>query len=58
MTKTRDFSVISEFLAIYGDAVAMLATLYPDEFAKIDAYTSLKEPVFYGPRFRNVNTAP
>ncbi len=39
------------------DAVAKLATLYPDEFDKIKDYTRLNEPVFYGPRFRNVNSA-
>jgi len=37
--------------------VAKLQELYPDEYADIAAYTDLSQPVFYGPRFRNLNAA-
>jgi len=36
-------------------AIAKLPELYPGEFAFLAKYTDLKAPVFYGPRFRNVN---
>ncbi|MPV68477.1 ferritin-like domain-containing protein [Burkholderia sp. BE17] len=36
-------------------ALARLGTLYPDEFAFLRSYSDLSKPVFYGPRFRNVN---
>lgn len=39
-------------------ADANLQTLYPSEFAMFGEYTRLDQPVFYGPRFRNLNTAP
>jgi hypothetical protein len=37
--------------------VAQLKTLYPNEYADLAAYTDLSAPVFYGPRFRNLNAA-
>lgn len=40
-----------------SDAVAKLPQLYPDEIEDLAAYTDLKAPVYYGPRFRNVNAA-
>lgn len=39
------------------EVVAKLQELYPDEFEEIAAYTDLEQPVYYGPRFRNVNAA-
>ena len=39
------------------EAVAMLSDLYHDEFDSIAKYTDLKAPVYYGPRFRNLNAA-
>jgi ferritin-like protein len=39
-------------------AIQKLRTLYPDEFQMFSTYTRLDEPVFYGPRFRNLNAAP
>jgi hypothetical protein len=38
--------------------IADLAELYPTEFAFLARYTDLNKPVFYGPRFRNVNLLP
>jgi len=35
--------------------IAQLKTLYPNEYADLAAYTDLSKPVFYGPRFRNLN---
>jgi hypothetical protein len=37
--------------------VAKLKDIYPDEFDRIAAYTNLNAPVFYAPRFRNLNAA-
>jgi Ferritin-like len=37
--------------------VERLGELYPDEFDLISLYTDLDQPVFYGPRFRNLNAA-
>lgn len=37
--------------------VAQLKTLYPNEYADLAAYSDLSAPVFYGPRFRNLNAA-
>jgi hypothetical protein len=36
------------------EAVARLESLYPDEYELIAAHTDLDEPVFYGPRFVNL----
>jgi len=38
-------------------AVAKLPQLYPDEIDEIKKYTKLDEPVYYGPRFRNLSAA-
>ena len=38
--------------------IADLPELYPSEFAFLARYTDLDKPVFYGPRFRNLNGAP
>ena len=35
--------------------IAQLKTLYPADYADLAAYTDLNGPVFYGPRFRNLN---
>ena len=40
-----------------AEAVAKLPQLYPDEIEKIKEYTKLDEPVYYGPRFRNLSAA-
>ena len=32
-----------------------MAVAASDEFASLKAYTNLGKPVFYGPRFRNLN---
>jgi hypothetical protein len=40
-----------------SEVVARLAGLYPDEYEFLAAHTDLARPVFYGPRFRNLNTA-
>lgn len=37
--------------------VAQLRTLYPNDYADLAAYTDLDQPVFYGPRYRNLNAA-
>jgi Ferritin-like len=39
------------------DVVAKLPTLYPDEHEALAGLTDLDQPVFYGPRFFNLNTA-
>jgi len=36
-------------------AVSKLRELYPEEFDVLDLATDLTKPVFYGPRFRNLN---
>jgi hypothetical protein len=38
-------------------AIAKLPELYPDEHERMAALTDLDRPVFYGPRFKNVNAA-
>ena len=37
------------------EAIGKLKELYPDEYDTLGAYTRLDEPVFYGPRFFNLN---
>jgi hypothetical protein len=37
--------------------VKALPTLYPNDYPDLAAYTDLQAPVFYGPRFRNLNAA-
>ena len=39
-------------------SVARLEELYPDEYEALAQYTDLSSPVFYGPRFRNLNVHP
>jgi hypothetical protein len=39
-----------------ADVVAQLPNLYPDEIEYLGDYTDLQAPVFYGPRFLNVNS--
>lgn len=41
--------------AVPAAAVSQLAELYPDEIGFLRTYTDLSKPVFYGPRFVNVN---
>ena len=38
---------------IPADIVGRLSDLYPDELPYLDAYTDLRKPVYYGPRFLN-----
>jgi hypothetical protein len=38
-----------------SDVVARLPELYPDEHGYLAVHTDLTRPVFYGPRFRNLN---
>lgn len=47
------FKVIQH--AVPAAAVARLDELYPDEYAELAVYTNLDAPVFYGPRFVNLN---
>lgn len=35
--------------------IAKLADLYPDDYEQMKKYTDLDQPVFYGPRFFNLN---
>jgi hypothetical protein len=37
------------------EVVSRLGEIYPKEISLISLYTDLDQPVFYGPRFRNVN---
>ena len=39
-------------------SITGLKALYPGEFESLAAYTRLDRPVFYGPRFRNLNVKP
>jgi hypothetical protein len=41
---------------IPDNVVAQLPQLYPKEIDRLRLYTDLGKPVFYGPRFANVNT--
>jgi hypothetical protein len=47
------FNVMSQ--QVPPAAIAQLEALYPDEHAAMATYTRLDQPVFYGPRFRNLN---
>jgi Ferritin-like len=40
---------------IPADVIKKLENLYPTEYASMQKYTNLNEPVFYGPRFFNLN---
>lgn len=57
MAKLRVFACFNVMKhQVPDDLVAKLAEIYPeDEFAMMSIYTRLNEPVFYGPRFRNLN---
>jgi Ferritin-like len=54
-----DFRVFTSFninrQQIPDDIIQRLPSLYPDEFEHIAKYTNLSMPVFYGPRFINLN---
>jgi len=41
---------------IPGDIVAKLPTLYPREIHRLEHFSDLKAPLFYGPRFVNTNS--
>ncbi len=43
-------------LRIPDSVVATLPRLYPDHIDELAHLTDLSSPVFYGPRFRNVNS--
>ena len=47
------FNVMSQ--QVPPDAIPQLEALYPNEYAVMAIYTRLDQPVFYGPRFRNLN---
>ncbi len=56
MAKLRVFSCFTIMKhEVPRDLIAQLNTLYPDEYAMMDTYTHLDRPVFYGPRFINMN---
>jgi hypothetical protein len=40
-----------------ANVVGQLQQLYPDDYEMFATYTNLDEPVFYAPRFRNLNPA-
>ena len=42
-------------LQIPESIIADLPRLYPDEWDDLNRYTDLSEPVFFGPRFMNLN---
>ena len=54
-----DFRVFTSFninrQRIPDSVIQQLPSLYPDEFEFINKYTDLSKPVFYGPRFINMN---
>lgn len=57
--KMVDFRVLSCFnimrYRIPDDIIQKLPAIYPDEYPFISQYTDLSKPVFYGPRFININ---
>jgi hypothetical protein len=57
MAKLRVFACFNVMKhQVPSGLVTKLATIYPaDDFAMMSKYTRLNEPVFYGPRFRNLN---
>jgi hypothetical protein len=56
MVDLRVFSCFNLLIhQIPVDIVAQLPALYPDEFERMEKYSDLKEPLFYGPRFFNTN---
>jgi rubrerythrin len=54
-----DFRVFTAFnidkQQIPDSIIQQLPELYPDEFEFIEKYTDLSKPVFYGPRYLNIN---
>lgn len=42
-------------LQIPAEIISKLSELYPDEYNRMKKYTDLDKPVFYGPRFFNLN---
>jgi hypothetical protein len=54
-----DFRVFTSFninrQQIPDSIIQQLPSLYPEEFEFINKYTDLSKPVFYGPRFININ---
>lgn len=44
-------------LEIPASIIADLQTLYPDEWDDLNLYTDLSQPVYFGPRFLNLNAA-
>jgi hypothetical protein len=57
--KMVDFRVLSCFnimrYQIPDSIIKQLSSLYPDEYQFLSEYTNLSKPVFYGPRFININ---
>lgn len=57
--KMVDFRVLSCFnimrYQIPDTIIKQLSALYPDEYQFLSEYTDLSKPVFYGPRFININ---
>jgi hypothetical protein len=41
-----------------SEVVSRLGQIYPTEISLISLYTDLDQPVFYGPRFRNLSATP
>jgi len=58
MAKLRVFGCFNVMRHRIPDAaIKNLPSIYPAEFAGFERYTRLNQPVFYGPRFRNLNAA-
>jgi hypothetical protein len=60
VAKMTDMRVLSVFYimdrhVIPANIIKELPKLYPDEYKEMAAYTDLKKPVSYGPRFMNMN---
>lgn len=59
VSSMTDMRVLSCFyiipFQIPPSVIADLKDLYPDEFSLMEKYTDLDQPVFYGPRFFNLN---
>ena len=41
---------------IPAEIISNLAQLYPDEYEDLRSYTDLSQPVFFGPRYINLNS--
>ncbi len=56
MTELRVLSCFNIMRSqIPADIIGDLHNIYPDEYDMLSAYTDLNAPVFYGPRFFNLN---